>query len=224
MGRTCGANTYFLWWIPLSNSRWQCMSAMPQQCPTHCQRNVLTHAEQKNPWEHPPLDGIISFHTTLGKATFPLWGWGGGGSCIKETSGRTVSWEGADRTGDGGSGTERTTVKKDNGDGWSPSFLHFSLSPSAQSLQWRSTREAKQVVDYAVEMAIHQRCRHAVWLMISTSAAHTHVRACTHTHTQGSCQLSLSADGGLEFPLQSSVCADSHCCCSIARPAELQVM
>lgn len=86
----------------------------------------------------------------------------GVGGCRKETSGGTASWEGADRAGDGGSGTEGTTVKKDNGDGWSPSLLHFSLSPSARSLQRRSTREGKQVVDYAVEKAIHQCCRRAV--------------------------------------------------------------
>lgn len=49
MGSTYAANTNLLWWIPPPNSRWQCLSAMPEQCPPHCQSNVLTHAEEKDP-------------------------------------------------------------------------------------------------------------------------------------------------------------------------------
>lgn len=78
----------------------------------------------------------LSGNATLGKAAFPPPGGGWVGDPRKRNIRRDGELAGgAARTGDVGSGTEGSTVKKDNGDGWSPSLLHSSRSPSARSLQ-----------------------------------------------------------------------------------------
>lgn len=105
-------------------------------------------------------------------------------------------------------------MKRDNGDGSSPSLLHFFLSPVGT--------ESPVKVDSGGKASRRLCSREGNSSAPSTRCLINDLHSCrthTHTHAQGSCQLPLSADGGLELPLQASaVCADSDCCCIIPRP------